>query len=61
MTPLSNPLVFELNTLELTLMILIVMAGILIFQTALSNRRLKRIDQMLRMLPKVVRSDRRAA
>ena len=61
MSPLSNPLVFELNTLELTLCVLIVMAGILIFQTALSNRRLKRIDQMLRMLPKVVRSDRRAA
>ena len=61
MTPLSNPLVFELNTLELTLCVLIVMAGILIFQTALSNRRLKRIDQMLRILPKVVRSDRRAA
>lgn len=61
MSPMSNPLVYELTTLELTLMVLIVMAGILIFQTALSNRRLKRIDRMLHMLPKVVGSDRRAA
>lgn len=61
MNPMSNPLVFELYTLEMTLCLLIVMAGILIFQTAILNRRSKRIERMLKMLPGVARYLDRAA
>ena len=54
-------LVLRLKALEGMLTIALVLIGILIFQNVRTTRRLKRLDQMLRMLPIVARNDRRAA
>lgn len=61
MSPMSNPLVFDLDTLELTICLLIVLTGILIFQIARLSRSVKVIQRMLQIRQEVARSNRRSA